>query len=176
MNLFRKHPWATAIASLFAVFTLGSLAAGYGPGQEMGRSFLEFSWQMLRILPCVFILIGLFDVWVRKETVQRHLGHGAGPLAYTWAILLAGTAVGGLHVALPVAHALHSKQARLSVVLTFLTAAAVCRIPMTLFEASFLGWRFTFARLVVSLPLVVLSSIAIGNWLERRNYAMPGTD
>ena len=175
MGLLKRHPWATAIVSLFAVFTLGSLAAGYQPGQEMGGTFLQFSWRMLRILPCVFIFIGLFDVWVKKETVQRHLGHGAGPLAYAWGILLAGTAVGGLHVALPIAHALHRKDARLSVVLTFLSAATVCRIPMTLFEASFLGWRFTLVRLAVSIPLVILSSIAAGNWLERRNYAMPGT-
>jgi uncharacterized membrane protein YraQ (UPF0718 family) len=139
----------------------------------MGRNFLSFLLQMLRVLPCVFVVIGLFDVWVKSETVERHLGHGSGLRSYVWAVLLAGGTVGGLHVGLPVAHALYVKRAKLGVVLAFLSAAGVCRIPMTLFEASFLGWKFTAVRFAVSLPLVVLGSAATGHWFERRRYRLP---
>jgi uncharacterized membrane protein YraQ (UPF0718 family) len=161
------------IAGLFAVLVFSSFAAGFTPGKTMGESFLSFLWQMLKVLPCVFVLIGLFDVWVKRETVERHLGQESGTLSYLWAVLLAGTMVGGLHVALPVAHALHVKRAKLGAVLAFLSAAGICRVPMTLFEASFLGWRFTCVRFAVSLPLVVLSSGILGFWFDRRQYRLP---
>ena len=173
MRILKQYPWSAAIAGLFALFVAFSLATGFAPGEAMGASFLSFLWQMLKVLPCVFVLIGLFDVWVKRETVERHLGQESGALSYLWAVLLAGTMVGGLHVALPVAHALHMKRAKLGVVLAFLSAAGICRAPMTLFEASLLGWRFTCVRFAVSLPLVVLSSAILGGWLNRRHYRLP---
>jgi uncharacterized membrane protein YraQ (UPF0718 family) len=173
MSVIREHPWPVVLGSLFAVFVFVSLAVGFEPGREMGGNFVRFLLQMLRILPAVFVVIGLFEVWVKSETVERHLGHGSGFRSYVWAVLLAGGTVGGLHVGLPVAHALYVKRARLGVVLAFLSAAGICRIPMTLFEASFLGWKFTAVRFAVSLPLVVLASAATGRWFERSGYRLP---
>lgn len=172
-KVLQQHPWVAGIGTLFAIVVFGGLLAGFAPGKAIGQNFLSFFWQMLRVLPCVFILIGLFDVWIETDTTEKHLGHGSSLLSYLWAILLAGTTVGGFHVALPIAHALHLKRAKLSVVLTFLSAAGICRIPMMLFEASFLGWRFTGIRFAVSLPLVILSSAAIGWWFERQRYRLP---
>jgi uncharacterized membrane protein YraQ (UPF0718 family) len=88
----------------------------------------------------------------------------------------AGTTVGGLHVAIPVAHPLHVKKAKLGVVIAFLSAAGICRVPMTRFEASFLGWRFTCVRFIVSLPLVILSSALLGCWFDRRRYRLPSVE
>jgi uncharacterized membrane protein YraQ (UPF0718 family) len=173
VSLLREHPWPVALSALFAAFVLISLLAGFEPGREMGKNFLSFLLQMLRVLPCVFIFIGLFDVWVKSETVEKHLGRGSGPGSYVWAVLLAGGTVGGLHVALPVAHALYVKKAKLGVILVFLFSAGICRIPMTLFEASFLGWKFTAVRFAVSLPLVVMASAAIGRWFDRGGYRLP---
>jgi len=173
MRLMKQHPWSVAIVGLFALFVLCSLVVGFAPGKMMGESFVSFFWQMIKVLPCLFVLIGLFDVWVKRETVEKHLGHESGALSYLWAILLAGTMVGGLHIALPVGHALYVKRAKLGVVIAFLSASAICRVPMTLFEAAFLGWRFTCIRFAVSLPLIILTSALLGCWLERRQYRLP---
>lgn len=173
MSLVREHPWPVVLGALFAVFVGVSLATGFEPGREMGRNFLSFFLQMLRVLPAVFVLIGLFDVWVKQETVERHLGHGSGLRSYVWGVLLAGGTVGGMHVGLPVAHALYVKRAKLGVVLAYLSATAILRVPMTLFEASFLGWKFTAVRFAVSLPFVVLTSAAIGHWFEGSGYRLP---
>jgi len=43
---------------------------------------------------------------------------------------------------------------------------------MTLYEASFMGVKFTMIRLLVSLPLVMITSILLGNYLNKRNYKM----
>lgn len=171
--MLKQHPMAIGVGAVFSAFVLVSLLTGFEPGKTIGWNFLSFFTQMLKVLPCVFILIGLFDVWVKTETVEKHLGRDSGPLSYLWAVLLAGTTVGGLHVALPIAHALYTKRAKLGVVLGFLTAAGVCRVPMALFEASFLGWRFTCIRFVISLPLVILTSAGLAYCFERRGYRLP---
>ena len=142
----------------------------WSPGMMIGVHFQDFMIGMLRVFPCAFILIGLFDVWVKQETVQRHMGEDSGWAGYFWALLLAGTTVGGMFVGFPVAYALHNKGAKLSIVFTYIGAAAICRVPMSLFEAFYLGGRFTLIRFGVSLPLLILSSILLGNWLTRRNY------
>jgi len=173
MKLLKEHPWLAATSALFVAFVLISLITGFEPGETIGRNFLSFPWQMLKFLPCVFVLIGLFDVWVKRETVEKHVGEGSGPLSYLWAVMLASTMVGGLHVVLPIAHALHVKRAKLGIVLAFLSASCICRVPMAVFEASFLGWRFTCVRFVVSLPLVILSSAFLGSWFDGRQYRLP---
>ena len=155
---------------IYFAFIGASFFAGYLPGQEIGKHFADFGWELLKVIPCAFILIGLFEVWIKDETVKKHLGDASGFKGHLWAILLSGTTVGGIYVAFPVAFALHSKGARLSTVFTYLGASALCRIPMTIFEASFLGIKFSLIRLLVSLPLVVITSMFLGRTLEKRNY------
>ncbi len=169
MKMQNKHIKALAVAIYF-VFILSSFVIGFNPGKQIGHNFISFSVEMLKLLPCAFILIGLFEVWVKKESVEKHLGKDSGMLSYIWIILLAGTTVGGLYVAFPVAYSLCKKGAKLSIIFTYIGASAICRVPMTIFEASFMGIKFSLIRLIVSIPLVILSSIWLGNYLEKRNY------
>ena len=156
--------------SSYVVFLIVAWVIGFNPGKEISRNFASFSLDMLKVLPCAFVLIGLFEVWVKRETVERHLGEESGVRGYMWGVLLAGTTVGGLYVAFPVAYSLYTKGARLSVIFTYLGASAICRIPMAIFEASFLGIKFTIIRLLVSLPLVILTSMLLGKYLTKRDY------
>ena len=133
--------WAVLIA--FAIFAALSAYLGFEPGTRSASSFLSFVKSMTGLLPPAFLLVGLFNVWVRRETVEKHLGKDSGVRGYFWAIVLAGTMVGGIYVALPLCVVLQRKGASLGVLLTFLNAAAICRVPMTIFEASFLGVGFT---------------------------------
>ena len=155
---------------IYLLFIAFSFVAGFNPGKEIAFNFITFSVEMLKIVPCAFILIGLFEVWVKKETIEKHFGEKSGAEGYLWAILLSGTTVGGLYVAFPVAYSLFNKGARLSVVFTYISASAICRVPMTVFEASFMGIKFSLIRLFVSLPLVIISSILLGDYLTRKNY------
>ena len=160
------------IASMlsFAIFIVLSWIFGFGPGKDISHNFTSFSLDMLKILPCAFILIGLFETWVKKETVEKHLGEKSGIRGYLWGILLASTTVGGLYVAFPVACSLHSKGAKLGVIFTYIGASAICRIPMTIFEASFMGIKFTAIRLIVAIPLVIITSALLGAYLRKEKY------
>jgi len=156
--------------SCFIIFIVLSFAIEFSPGKAIGINFFSFLVDMLKVLPCAFILVGLFEVWVKRETVEKHFGEEAGIKGYMWAVLLAGTIVGPLYIALPLAYALFSKGARLSVIFTYIGASAICRVPMAVFEASFLGLKFTVIRILISIPLVIASSIILGNYLAKRNY------
>jgi uncharacterized membrane protein YraQ (UPF0718 family) len=156
----------------FALFVLLSLGLGFEPGERIAEDFANFSLDMLGVLPCAFILIGLFEVWVRRETVERHLGEGSGLEGHVWALALSGTTVGGLYVAFPVAYSLFSKGARLGVVFSYVGASAICRVPMAIFEASFMGVKFTAIRLLVSVPIVIVTSELLGRYLTRRGYTI----
>ncbi|MCK4258720.1 MAG: permease [Halanaerobiales bacterium] len=158
--------------AIFFVIIVASYLINFEPGITIGDNFLDFAKVMIKVLPCAFILIGLFEVWVPRETVQKGFGHSSGFKGYIFAILLASTTVGGAYVAFPVAYSLYKKGAKYGTILTYVGAAALVRIPMTLFEASFLGIKFTLIRLFVSLPLVVISSIFLGRYLEKKEIVI----
>lgn len=158
------------IAAIYVFFIIFSLITAYEPGRQIGANFCSFALDMIKIIPFAFILIGLFEVWVKKETVEKHLGEGSSFMGYVWMILLAGTIVGGLYAAFPIAYSLFSKGAKLKLIFTYIGAAAIVRIPMAVFEASFLGVKFTAIRIVISIPLVIISSNLLGNFLTKQNF------
>lgn len=162
------------LGSYFA-FLIFSWITGYAPGTHIAGNFSSFLVTMMQILPCAFILIGLFEVWVKRETVKKHLGDQSSIQGYIWALILASATVGGILPAFIVAWELKKKGAHLNIIFTYLGATGICRIPMTLFEASFVGLKFTLIRLSISIPLVLFSSIVLGNYLEKHNYTMPYT-
>lgn len=144
----------------------------FDKGEKTGQAFLIVLIEMLKILPCAFILIGLFEVWVKKETIIQHLGDNCGVKGYIWVLLLAGISVGGLYVAFPLAETLNKKGASLKIIFTYLGFVGVFRIPMTIFEISFLGLPFTLVRLMVTVPLFLLTGIVLGTVLRKRQYKL----
>lgn len=172
MKKFLKDYWLFIIFILFTTFGfIFDLTAAEG----IFNNFYSFLLTMLKFVPAVFLLIGLFEVWIDKKTIEKHLGKGSSFLAYLWAIILASTTVGGLYVAFPVAAALYKKGASPRIIFTYIGTAAVCRIPMTLFEASYLGVTFTVIRWAVSIPLVIISSIIMEKMISDKELAKIAT-
>ena len=170
MKKIKKNIVWIIIAIFYLVFIAGSFYFDFPQGKEIGNNFYTFTKNLIKVIPCAFILIGLFEVWVKKETIERHLGQNSGFKSYFWGILLASTSIGGILIAFPISYALFNKGARLSVVFTYLGASAICRVPMTIFEASFLGVKFSLIRLFVSLPLIIVTSILLEKYLLKQNY------
>lgn len=157
--------------ALFLIFVTVSFFIDFSPGLVIGKNFKDFSLQMLLILPPIFVLIGLFEVWVKRETITKHLGKDKGLMSFVWVFLLAAPMAGGLLPGFPVAYSLYKKGARLSVVLVFLGAVGIGRMPMVFFESTFLGWRFSVIRIIASIPLVTIGGIALGRALK--DYKLP---
>jgi len=165
-----KHIKIILLACYFLFIAVSALI-GFAPGQAIGTNFIDFCKYMLKILPCAFILIGLFEIWVKKETIEKHLGEDSGLKAHLYVILLAGLTVGGIYVALPAAYSMFKKGADIEVVFSYIGLSSIGRVPMTLFEALFMGIGFAVWRRVFSLPLIILSSMALGKYLKKNNYS-----
>jgi hypothetical protein len=168
----RKSLATWIFLAAYAAFVLGSFVFGFDTGKQVGTSLVDFVKEMIFIIPGAFILIGLFEVWVPRSMIERHLGNESSLLSHLWVFLLAGTTVGGLYLAFPVAYAIRSKGAKLSVIFSYVGFSGVCRIPMTLFEISFMGGQFTLIRYLVAIPLIILSSEILGSVLERKGFTV----
>lgn len=122
---------------------------------ELGKKSISITWknavEMLSIIPPIFILLGLLDVWVPRESMVKYLGEKSGFPGMLLAFLLGSAAAGPLYAAFPIAGVLLKKGSKLSNVLVFIGAWSTTKIPMLLFEYSSMGWKFTLARFIVNL-------------------------
>jgi uncharacterized membrane protein YraQ (UPF0718 family) len=151
--------WGFWLAPVIAAVVLWAWSAGFGDldlGARTGSTLAGFLKEVAIFLPAMFILVGLFDVWVPRRIVERHVGAAAGPMAIVWMLLLGTLQAGPLYGAFPVAVALYRKGASLRNVFIYLGAFSGLKIPMLTFEVGFLGWRFSLVRAVVTVIVFVL--------------------
>lgn len=135
--------------------------------------------QMLGVIPPIFLLIGLMDVWVPREKVIKFMGEGSGITGVLLAILLGAAAAGPLYAAFPVAAIMIKKGAKFTNILVFLGAWSTMKIPMFLFEMASLGYAFAITRLLLSLTGILLMSWLINKLMsedEKRNIYAKHSD
>lgn len=140
--------------------------------QSAAGSSADFLLEIAGILPPILILLGLFDAWVPRELVERHVGPGSGIKGAVLSIMLGSLAAGPLFAAFPVALSLRRKGARLGNIAVFLGAWAAIKVPMILLEASYLGLRFSMIRTGLSIV-----GILISGWIVERlvpESSLPG--
>ncbi len=123
---------------------------------------------MLLVIPPVFILLGLLDVWVPREKMIRFMGKGAGFKGTVLAFLLGSFAAGPLYGAFPFAAVLMKKGASLMNILIFIGAWSTTKIPLLLFEVSSMGPRFMLSRLAIDLVGIFIIAWAIQRSLSEK--------
>jgi uncharacterized membrane protein YraQ (UPF0718 family) len=147
-------PWAL-VALVIALWTYDRLVAPLPYGREAGAGLWGYALEMIAFLPAMFVLVGLFDVWVPRRVVERHVGRDSGPLAIVWMVLLGTLQAGPLYGAFPVAVVLWRKGTAPRNVFIYLGAFCALKIPMLTFEVAFLGWQFSLVRTAVTLPVFI---------------------
>lgn len=113
--------------------------------------------EMISFVPFLFIIIGLFDVWVPKELLEKHIGKESGVKGIFIVILLAMLQAGPLYGAFPVAYILCKKGASVRNIFIYLGAFSSMKLPMLGIEIGYLGIKFTVVRTLISLPLFILT-------------------
>ncbi|HBG20095.1 MAG TPA: permease [Desulfobulbaceae bacterium] len=116
---------------------------------------------LLLVIPPIFVLLGLLDIWVPREQMIRFMGPDSGTRGGILAFLLGSFAAGPLYGAFPVAAVLMKKGAGLTNILIFIGAWSTTKIPMLLFESSALGVRFAMSRLAIDIVGIILIAMAI---------------
>lgn len=124
------------------------------------NSLLQFK-TMLLVIPAIFILLGLIDAWVPRATMIKYMGEGSGLKGILLAFLLGSCAAGPLYGAFPMAAVLLKKGAKFRNIMIFIGAWSTTKIPMFLFEATSLGWKFAILRFALDLIAIPLIALAL---------------
>ncbi len=146
---------------LLLVLNLGVLLFSPEVGAESFRLTGQNLLEMLMILPPIFILLGMLDVWVPRETMIKMMGEGSGFRGIAIAFLLGSLAAGPLYAAFPIAVVLMRKGCRLRNVLVFIGAWSTTKIPLLLFELGSMGWKFTLTRFMANLIVIGLIAFLV---------------
>lgn len=121
------------------------------------------------VLPPIFVMIGLLDVWVPKEVMVKYMGNRSGFVGGFIAVFLGSVGAGPLVVAFPVAALLIRKGARLANVFLFLGAWTSVKLPIFMFEWANLGGKFTSIHVLTSLMVYVVGGLIIEKALTPDN-------
>lgn len=125
--------------------------------------------EMILVIPPIFILLGLLDVWVPRESMVRFMGEGSGIKGIVIAIFAGSAAAGPLYGAFPVAAVFLKKGASLRNVFIFLGAWSTTKIPMFLFEYSALGARFALTRMAVDIPGIIIIGLFLNSFIREKD-------
>ncbi|MBZ4663622.1 MAG: permease [Caloramator sp.] len=139
-------------------FKLGVKALGI-----VGYSFKE----MLLVIPPIFVLLGLLDIWVPRETMIGLMGEGSGIKGILLAIFLGSAAAGPLYGAFPIAAVFMKKGVKFTNILIFIGAWSTTKIPMFLFELSSLGTKFALTRLLVDIPGIIIIALILSKLVNK---------
>ena len=145
------------LVQLIMMFLLPEI--GMSSLNNIGKNIRE----MLGVIPPVFILLGLLDVWVDRQTMIRTTGKGSGIRGSLISFFLGSAAAGPLYAAFPIAAMMLKKGSSLFNVFLFIGAWSTAKIPMLTFEAGSLGVPFMIVRLVCS----VIGIIGIAFVIDR---------
>ncbi len=117
--------------------------------------------EMLSFLPPIFVLLGLLDVWVDRETMMKYMGEKSGLRGMMLAFLLGSAAAGPLYAAFPLSGVMMKKGASLFNVFIFIGAWSTTKIPLIMFETATLGFRFMLMRLILNVIGIVLIAVIL---------------
>jgi uncharacterized membrane protein YraQ (UPF0718 family) len=162
----RNYIWVT----VYVILTILSFILGFNPGKAVFTNFTQSFVEMITFVPFLFIIVGLFDVWVPKEKIQKHIGQESGIKGITLVVLLAMLQAGPLYGAFPVAYLLYRKGASIRNILIYLGAFSSMKIPMLGIEIGYLGIEFSLVRTLVSLPLFVGIGYLMERYLKNRHF------
>jgi uncharacterized membrane protein YraQ (UPF0718 family) len=123
--------------------------------------------EMAMVIPPIFILLGLLDVWVPRETMIKYMGEKSGIIGIILALVIGSAAAGPLYGAFPIAAVFMKKGVKFTNVLIFIGAWSTTKIPMFLFEMASLGSPFAFTRLFVDIPGIIIIAFILAKIMPK---------
>lgn len=162
MKILRKY-W---LFGLVILVDLGVWVNNRPLGATIARSTSKNIFDMLLLLPPIFILLGIMDVWVPRETMVKLMGERSGIKGPAIAILLGAVAVGPLYGAFPIGAVMVKKGASIRNLYLFLGAWSTLKIVMFLFETNALGATWSVTRWLTSIVGIWLIAALIDHLLS----------
>ena len=168
MKTLKIYKWAIIFISLQIIIFCFNRTLGENAFMTSMTNLKD----MMLLVPPIFIIMGLIDVWVPKETMMKYMGHGSGAMGLLIAFVLGTAAAGPLYVAFPLGVLLLKKGAKISNVIFFLGVWSSTKLPILLFEVASLGLKFTLIHIGISLPLYLLIAYYIEKTVTKDDISM----
>ena len=163
-SIIKKYRFVLIVAFAVFMLTLFNYDLGMKAVDITAYSFKE----MVFVIPPIFLLLGLLDVWVPRETMVKYMGDDSGLKGVLLAIFIGSAAAGPLYGAFPIAAVFMKKGVKFRNILIFIGAWSTTKIPMILFEISSLGTKFALTRLLVNLPGIIIIAAILSRLVSKK--------
>ena len=164
----KENLFLVIVALAYVILLIINPAMGTASVKNSGYYIKE----MLMIMPVIFVLTALLDLWVPKEKIMRYLGREAKGKGVFLSFVVGSISAGPIYAAFPMCVMLHKKGASIRNIVIILSSWAVIKVPMLLNEAKFLGPKFMAIRWVLTVMAILIFS-----WISAkiiRDEDLPG--
>lgn len=163
MTLMKKYKWTVVLLLISIIIYFYKIDLGISVFKIAGSNLKT----LLMLVPPIFILIGLLDVWVPRESMVKHMGEDSGAKGLFYSFMLGTIAVGPLYAAFPVASLLLKKGVKYMNVIFFLCIWMSAKVPLVMVEIGSLGYKFTAVHLTLMIAIYLVGSYLIEKVLTK---------
>lgn len=164
-KFFRKYLFFFLSLGIASIITFFNEPIGLETFNIASSSFK----QMISVVPPIMLLLGLMDVWVPREKVMKYMGDNSGVIGVILSIVIGSIAAGPMYASFPFTAVLLKKGVKFSNIIIFMNAWCVTKIPTVMFELTYLGFRFTFIRLLINLPGIIIMGYIVQSLLSKND-------
>lgn len=158
IDIIKRFKFPLIVSLIFAILWISAPNLA----ERSSNVVWDYFKEMALIMPPVFILMGLMEVWVPKDKIHKWFGDKSGIRGTLISVALGTLPTGPLYVAFPLAASLVRKGASVTNMILFLGSWAALKIPQLMIEIKFLGIPFAVWRFVLTLSAL----LAIGAIME----------
>lgn len=164
-KLWKTNKMLSIVIAVYIVLAIVSPSKGLLALQNS----MYYVFEMLLIMPVVFILTALIEGWVPKESIAKGFGEGSGIKGNILAFLLGSFSAGPIYAAFPVCKMLLNKGASIANIVIVLSTWAVVKVPMLATEAKFLGPSFMATRWVLTTIAIFMMAYIINKRVKKED-------
>lgn len=150
----KENLFLIAVVLVYIIIFIANPAMGMESVKGSGYYIKE----MLMIMPVIFILTALLDIWVPKEKIMQYLGKDAKLKGVFLSFVVGSISAGPVYAAFPMCAMLHKKGASIRNIVIILSSWAVIKVPMLINEAKFLGPKFMAVRWILTIISIIIFS------------------
>ncbi|QWB99555.1 permease [Mycoplasmatota bacterium] len=159
MTFVKKNKFLVLSIILLIIITIIDINLTYTALENSGNQILS----MLMIVPPIFVLIGLFDVWIPRQTIISLMGEGSKARGMILAFVLGAFSAGPTLIAFPLAMLMLKKGAKYSNVIFFLMVWSSLKLPIVFYQITTLGMKFSLIINITMLLVFIVSSL----WVDK---------
>lgn len=131
------------------------------------KNSMYYIIEMLEIMPVIFVLTSIIEVWVPKEVILKGFGEKSGLKGNALSFVLGSISAGPIYAAFPVCKMLLRKGSSVVNIVIILSTWAVIKVPMLANEAKFLGAEFMGVRWILTVISIFIMAYAVSAFIKR---------